>query len=207
MGMAQKSMARRNDHTREELVELTLQKVKEFLADQPHHNLSLRKIATQIGYVPSTLVNIFGNYNLLLLQVVAQTVDELRIEASTALENSNSTEEALYNLAYCYHDFAQQNPYRWQLIFQHTMNGENLPDWQSERIDNMTSMLEKLIAILSPTKSEYEIVEASRVLWAGVHGITVLSVDDKFFTSSPIDGKALIKNLLSNYLQNWHKNE
>lgn len=198
-------MARRNDHTREELIELTLKKVKEFLAVHPHHDLSLRKVATQIGYVPSTLVNVFGNYNLLLLQVVAQTVDELQIEASKALEQSNSTEEALFNLAYCYHDFAQQNPYRWQLIFQHTMNGEDLPDWQSNRIEAMTGMLEKLIAILSPNKSSIEIVQASRVLWAGVHGITVLSVDDKFFTSDPIDGKALIENLLLNYLKSWHQ--
>lgn len=198
-------MARRNDHTREELIELTLKKVKEFLAVHPHHDLSLRKVATQIGYVPSTLVNVFGNYNLLLLQVVAQTVDELQIEASKALEQSNSTEEALFNLAYCYHDFAQQNPYRWQLIFQHTMNGEDLPDWQSNRIEAMTGMLEKLIAILSPNKSPIEIVQASRVLWAGVHGITVLSVDDKFFTSDPIDGKALIENLLLNYLKSWHQ--
>lgn len=194
-------MARRNDHTREELIELTLQKVKEFLADHPHHDLSLRKVATQIGYVPSTLVNVFGSYNLLLLKVVARTVDELQLESSKALENSNSTKEALYNLAYCYHDFAQQNPYRWQLIFQHTMNGEDLPEWQANRINNMTSILEKLVAILSPHKSYEEIVEASRVLWAGVHGITLLSVDDKFFTSSPIDGKALIENLLTNYLK------
>lgn len=194
-------MARRNDHTREELIELTLQKVKEFLADHPHHDLSLRKVATQIGYVPSTLVNVFGSYNLLLLKVVARTVDELQLESSKALENSNSTKEALYNLAYCYHDFAQQNPYRWQLIFQHTMNGEELPEWQASRINNMTSILEKLVAILSPHKSYDEIVEASRVLWAGVHGITLLSVDDKFFTSSSIDGKALIENLLTNYLK------
>lgn len=194
-------MARRNDHTREELIELTLQKVKEFLDEHPHHDLSLRKVANLIGYVPSTLVNVFGSYNLLLLQVVARTVDDLQLESSKALERSNSTKEALYNLAYCYHDFAQQNPYRWQLIFKHTMNGEDLPDWQTSRINDMTSILEKLVGILSPDKSYEEIVEASRVLWAGVHGITVLCVDDKFFTSSPIDGKALIENLLTNYLK------
>lgn len=197
-------MARRNDHTREELIELTIDAVSEFLANQPHHELSLRKVANKIGYVPSTLVNVFGNYNLLLLQVVARTVDELQMEASLALEKSNSTEEALYSLAYCYHDFASKNPYRWQLIFQHTMNGEELPDWQANRIEAMTSMLEKLIAILSPNRTTEEVIEASRVLWAGVHGVTLLSVDDKFFTSSPIDGKALIANLLSNYLRSWH---
>ncbi|MDV7103992.1 TetR-like C-terminal domain-containing protein [Vibrio sp. TH_r3] len=194
-------MARRNDHTREELINLTLNKAKEFLANQPHHKLSLRKLANAIDYVPSTLVNVFGSYNLLLLQVVAQTVDELQAEAAKTLETSANPQDALYNLAYCYHDFAQHNPYRWRLIFQHSMNGEDLPDWQSQRIHNMTSMLEHLVAIISPEKSTEEVVESSRVLWAGVHGITQLSVDDMFFTSEPINGKALITNLLAHYLK------
>ncbi|MGC9460785.1 TetR/AcrR family transcriptional regulator [Vibrio genomosp. F10] len=196
-------MARRNDHTREELITLTLETVKDFLTDKPHHDLSLRKIANLIGYVPSTLVNVFGNYNLLLLHVVAQTLDELSSEARTVVEKSRDTQTALYELAYCYHDFAQQNPYRWQLIFAHNMNGEALPQWQSERINNMTGMLESLLGIMAPQRTENEILQASRVLWSGVHGITLLSVDDKFFASAPIDGKELIENLLSNYLSNW----
>lgn len=197
-------MARRNDHTREELISLTLDNVREFLDHNPHHDLSLRKVANMIGYVPSTLVNVFGNYNLLLLHAVAQTLDELKLEASNAIASTQDPEQALYQLAHCYHDFAQAHPYRWQLIFQHTMNGEELPKWQGERIDGMIGMLEQLMMVLAPDKSKDETIEASRVLWAGVHGITLLSVDDKFFTTTPIDGKALITNLISSYLKSWH---
>ncbi|EOV1173268.1 TetR/AcrR family transcriptional regulator [Vibrio fluvialis] len=196
-------MARRNDHTREELVSLTLKTVKEFLGNHSYHELSLRKIATMIGYVPSTLVNVFGNYNLLLLHVVAQTLDELSSEAKAVVSQCKDPEQALYQLAYCYHDFAQKNPYRWQLIFEHNMNGEVLPEWQAERIDTMTSMLEGLLKVIAPQRSDSEILRTSRVLWSGVHGITLLSVDDKFFAAEPIDGKALIEDLLSNYLANW----
>jgi len=198
-------MARRNDHTREELISLTLDSVKAFLNEHSYHELSLRKVANMIGYVPSTLVNVFGNYNLLLLHVVAQTLDELATEAKAVVSQCQDSEQALYQLAYCYHDFAQKNPYRWQLIFEHKMNGEELPDWQTERINNMTSMLEDLLALLAPQKTSSEVLQASRVLWSGVHGITVLSVDDKFFANEPVDGKNLIKSLLSNYLSNWSR--
>ncbi|HAS63594.1 MAG TPA: TetR family transcriptional regulator [Vibrio sp.] len=196
-------MARRNDHTREQLIAITLNAVKQFLNESSHHELSLRKIAQMIGYVPSTLVNVFGNYNLLLLHAVAQTLDELSNEAKAVVLKSQDPNEALYQLAYCYHDFAQRHPYRWQLIFEHNMNGDPLPEWQNERIDNMTGMLEGLLRQLAPNRGEKEVIQASRVLWSGVHGITLLSVDDKFFASEPIDGKELIKNLLSNYLKNW----
>ncbi|WP_027252842.1 TetR/AcrR family transcriptional regulator [Photobacterium halotolerans] len=196
-------MARRNDHTREELISMTLEQAKKFLSEHPHHELSLRKVAAMIGYVPSTLVNVFGNYNLLLLHAVAQTMDELFAEAEKQLQQSESTTDALRKLAYCYLNFAVDNPYRWQLIFQHTMNGEELPEWQNERINNMINMLESLIRQLIPDQSETAVMEASRVLWAGVHGITLLTVDDKLFTSTPVDGKALIDNLLDTYLNNW----
>jgi AcrR family transcriptional regulator len=196
-------MARRNDHTREELVALTLDTVKHFLSEHSYHDLSLRKLATMIGYVPSTLVNIFGSYNILLLQAVAQTLDELALEAQQVMVPSITPQQALFNLAYCYHDFALKHPYRWQLIFEHNMNGDPLPEWQSERIDNMTGMLESLLKMMAPDRSKHEVLTASRVLWSGVHGITLLSVDDKFFSSEPIDGKKLIENLLSNYLSNW----
>ncbi|GLT18222.1 TetR family transcriptional regulator [Vibrio zhanjiangensis] len=196
-------MARRNDHTREELISLTLDTVKDFLNENSYHELSLRKVANMIGYVPSTLVNVFGNYNLLLLHAVAQTLDELACEAKSVVEQSPDTKNALYQLAYCYHDFAQKHPYRWQLIFEHNMNGEQLPEWQAERIANMTGMLEQLLSLLAPQRSKQEVLQASRVLWSGVHGITLLSVDDKFFAAEPIDGKKLIENLLSNYIANW----
>lgn len=196
-------MARRNDHTREELISLTLATVKDFLEENSYHELSLRKIANMIGYVPSTLVNIFGNYNLLLLHVVAQTLDELSQESTKATSHCKDANEALFELAYCYHDFAQKHPYRWQLVFEHNMNGAELPDWQAKRIGDMTDMLESLLEQISPDRTESEVIQASRVLWAGVHGITLLSVDDKFFSSEPVDGKALISNLLSNYLMNW----
>ncbi|WP_162063155.1 TetR/AcrR family transcriptional regulator [Vibrio taketomensis] len=196
-------MARRNDHTREQLVIMTLNAVKEFLNHSSYHELSLRKIAQMIGYVPSTLVNVFGNYNLLLLHAVAQTTDELALEAKEKITQSQDYTQALYELAYCYHDFAKRHPHRWQLVFEHNMNGEPLPEWQDSRINNMTGMLEDLLKQLAPSRSEQEVVQASRVLWAGVHGITLLSVDDKFFAAEPIDGKELIENLLSNYLKNW----
>jgi len=197
------TMARRNDHTREELIALTLNTVKEFLASNTYHELSLRKVATMIGYVPSTLVNVFGSYNLLLLHAVAQTLDELSEEAKEVVSQCQDPKSALYELAYCYHDFAQRHPHRWQLIFEHNMNGETLPEWQAQRIDSMTGMLEQLLQLIGPERSQAEVLQASRVLWSGVHGITLLSVDDKFFAAEPIDGKELIENLLSNYLSNW----
>lgn len=204
--LQQDVMARRNDHSREELVEMTLNCVEEYLNTQPYHSLSLRKIAAMIGYVPSTLVNVFGSYNILLLHVVGRTLDDLRQQVSEKLATVEDPKDALFALANLYLNFAAANPFRWQLVFEHSMQGDTLPEWQSDRIQSMTGMLEAMLRQLSPSKSDTQIIEASRVLWAGVHGITLLSVDDKLFTTAPVDGAALIDNLLTGYLAGWVEN-
>ncbi len=196
-------MARRNDHSHQEIREMALDNVKLFLNEHSHHELSLRKLAKSIGYVPSTLVNIFGSYNLLLLRSIAQILDELMLQISQGIENSATPEEALKAIAYCYYDFAQQQPNRWKLVFQHNMNGEALPEWQENRINQMMSILERMIFSINNTKTHEDIVETSRVIWAGVHGITLLSLDDLLFSSTPIDGHKLIDNLLLNYINQW----
>lgn len=196
-------MARRNDHSHQEIRDMALDNVKIFLDDHTHHELSLRKLAKSIGYVPSTLVNIFGSYNLLLLRAIAQTLDELMQQVHLELEKSSTPEGSLQTIAYCYYDFAQQHPNRWQLVFQHNMNGEELPDWQENRINQMMSVLEDILKAINPSKENAEIVQSSRVIWASVHGITLLSLDDLFFSSSPINGHQLITNLLSNYINQW----
>ena len=44
------------------------------------------------------------------------------------------------------------------------MNGEVLPEWQAERIANMTGMLEQLLSHLAPQRTKQEVLQASRVL-------------------------------------------
>ena len=64
-------------------------------------------------------------------------------------------------------------------------------------------VLEEIIQAINPTKAQSEIEQSSRVIWASVHGITLLSLDDLLFSSTPIDGHLLIDNLLLNYINQW----
>ncbi|MBD1575503.1 MULTISPECIES: TetR/AcrR family transcriptional regulator [Vibrio] len=192
-------MARRNDHTREELFALTLDKVREFLETRPYHSLSLRKIATMIGYVPSTLINVFGSYNLLLLEVVGQTLDELYQEYEIIQKQELSPLDTLEAFSICYFEFATRQPHRWQLVFEHNMHGDELPKHAAERIFRVIQMLETQIRLIDPEQSEQKVVTISRIIWGSVHGITELSIGDQFYTNSELEGKALIHNFFDNY--------
>ncbi|CAH0533194.1 hypothetical protein VST7929_01056 [Vibrio stylophorae] len=198
-------MARRNDHTHEQLIHITLTEVNQFLENQPYHALSLRKIAAMIGYAPSTLINLFGSYDMLLLHVVSTIVDRLTAEITAAVEIENDPQQQLRVMAKCYLQFAKANPYAWQLVFAHSMGGEQLPSWQQHRIDHLLGLIETMVAKLGPKLDAEATMQTSRVLWAGVHGITLLAVDDKLFTAQPVDAGHLIDNLLQHYLASWSK--
>ena len=60
-------MARRKDHSPEELKALVIEAVLGFLQEQPAEKLSLRQLAKMVGYSPGTLINLFGSYAHLIL--------------------------------------------------------------------------------------------------------------------------------------------
>ncbi|KEQ16809.1 TetR/AcrR family transcriptional regulator [Endozoicomonas numazuensis] len=197
-------MARRYDHSREEIQQLTLEKVSEILKTESVHSLSLRKIAKVVGYTPATLINIFGNYSGLLLAVNAESLDELHELSITALASEANALKKLHALANVYLSYACEHTHRWQLIFDHRMpEGEEVPHWHQQRIDLMFSLLDGCLQIIAPEKSSSERETATRVLWAGVHGICLLATEDKLFSKAHASGEMLIQSLIDNYLNSW----
>ncbi|HEV3447204.1 MAG TPA: helix-turn-helix domain-containing protein, partial [Gemmataceae bacterium] len=69
-------MARRSDHTREELKDLAIQAAIALIEADGIGQFSARQVAARIGYTVGTLYNVFGSYDELLLNVNARTVDD-----------------------------------------------------------------------------------------------------------------------------------
>lgn len=197
-------MARRSDSSPQELQERVLAQIHAMLEELPAAQISLREVARRAGYSAGALVHSFGSWNYLLLQVNASTLDELAARLSKVLQDCSDATRALHQIAQAYLDFALTHRNRWRLIFEHKLGPqEPLPDWHDLRIQNLFRMLEQLLAQLKPTATPSDLKSAARVLWGGVHGITVLCVDEKLFADADIQGNQLIDSLLTNYLQSW----
>lgn len=197
-------MARRSDSTPQELQERVLAQTRAMLEDIPAAQISLREVARRAGYSAGALVHSFGSWNYLLLRVNAETLDELALIMNQVLQGVQDPKQALCRIAQAYLDFALTHRNRWRLIFEHKLGpGEPLPDWHGQRIQRLFALLERRLAELNPAAAETEIRKTARVLWGGVHGITLLSVDEKLFAEPEIHGRDLIQSLLSHYLRSW----
>lgn len=200
-------MARRFDHSSEEITAMALQWVKQHLQEASADSLSLRKVAKGIGYSPGTLINLFGSYGYLLLRVNAETLDELSQRMEAAIVSDADPKQQMNAMALNYLDYALAHTHRWRLIFELRLaEDEDIPDWQQQRINQLLNKVKSLLEALNPNASSAAIEQTARVIWAGVHGISFLAVEDKLFSPTNLNNADMVTALISNYLTGWLSN-
>lgn len=202
-------MARRSDHTREELKELALKSAEELLNDKSASELSTRQIATKMGYTVGTLYQIFKNLPDLLLHVNARTLKILYEDCQKLKISKDDYQSNILAYANVYLEFAHCHPKLWELIFDNSilgdqsLNDDDLPDWYLNQVNLLFSLIETQLKAIQPDLSALEITQASRVLWSSVHGICTLSINNNLFANSACTSEQLIHSLITNFISGW----
>ena len=170
-------MARRSDHSREEIHEMALAAAEKIISEQGYTGLSARKVASAIGYTVGTLYLVFDNLDDLILQVNGRTLDRLHRRMLEEQVESRDAKETLLQLGHTYIRFADEDPHRWQMIFESRFpENRDMPTWFREKVARMFSLVEMRLTPLAKDRSSEEIAQAARALWGGVHGICILAI-------------------------------
>ena len=199
-------MARRKDHTPVQLTQLTIDTVIEFIQHRSISQLSLRSLAKLIGYSPGTLINLFNSYNYLLLAVSGYTLGQINQQITADLDGlyNSSAQDKLLTIAKSYLQFASEHPGQWRQVFEHRLEDNQIINSEhQQKIDGLFAKVEPLLLALAPNADSNELVRCCRTLWASVHGICIISVEDKLFAPSQISSESLIESLINHYLTNW----
>ena len=191
-------MARRSDHTREELADLAIDAAIALIEDEGFANFSARQVAAKIGYTVGTLYNVFGTYDELLYHVHARTLDHWYEFLQARLKRGKA--EPLRVLARGYVEYAKTHYNRWIALFEPPRDKSILvPDWYQERIKRFFAMLEDTIA--SAGHDRRKVKRDAQVLWAGIHGISILSLTERLEMVGAEPTEALVNALIDNYLK------
>lgn len=194
-------MGRRSVHTPEELREHIIRAATELITTQGLSGLSAREVARRIGYSPGTIYNVFVNLDDLVLTIEARMLDELDASLQ-ALPAADNAHQHLLQLAEAYLRFTHQNPRLWNLLFEHHLPANiDVPPAYREKLDGLLARIEDALRPLANTTDEAELKRRSRVLWAGVHGITSLSTADKLSSITAESAWPLVKDLMETYLK------
>jgi AcrR family transcriptional regulator len=165
---------------------MALDAVEQLLNQEEYTGLSLRRIASQVGSAPSTLINLFGSYNYLLLSVSARVLERLLEQMQLVCEQTFATGELkLLALAKAYAEFAHSQPQAFRLVFAlHLGPEEPLPESQQQLIAELIGLLELQLGDLLPNLPSSKLALASRSFWSSIHGLTGLALDDKLFSQA-----------------------
>lgn len=197
-------MARRNDHSREEIREMALAAAENLLDREGTAGLSARKIAGEIGYAVGSLYLVFQNLDDLCIQVNARTLGNLGEQLDRVVSRDDEILARILALGRTYLDFAARHPGRWDLIFGHPpIAGTELPDWYRRQVGTLFDRVEVLLASFAPERSPMDRALAARALWSGVHGVCTLALGGKLDIAGIAEAEKLTESLIRNYLSGW----
>lgn len=192
------NMARRYEHTHEELLNLAINAGHKLIEKQSLSGLSLRKAAQIMGYSVGTLQQLFGSYTNYILHINAIVLDDLyqTIQEKQSQTDSNNSLDKVRAVCYCYLEYSQQKHHLWRAIYDFSSpDGFELPDWYQAKID---ALLVTLTQTLTPIFQQ-QAQEHAQVIWASIHGICYLGSHQKLDLVHAQNTQSLVDRFLNQY--------
>ncbi|MGR8940383.1 MAG: TetR/AcrR family transcriptional regulator [Gammaproteobacteria bacterium] len=199
-------MARRSQHSLEEIKTMVLKAAETLVIEEGAKALTMRNIALEIGYTPGSIYMVFENMSDLILHLNARTLEAM-VERFELAPNADP-ERCIQELARLYLDYARDNFNRWNLLFEHRPHDDaELPDWYRGKIEQAFVRFESEFARLTPERDGGQTRLAARALWGGIHGICMLGLTGKFKNAGSADVDAGVMLLVRNFLDGWRRHD
>lgn len=197
-------MARRHDHSREEIRQMALDAAEAIVATQGYKGLSARKVTSAINYTVGTLYLVFENLDDLVLQINGRTLDRLFDWLLARRGKTGTPRDELLGLANAYIDYAEAETPRWNMLFEYiTEKGNALPDWYLIKLGKVFGLAEEALKPLADHRAELEVEQAARVLWASVHGICTLKIRQRMDLAGGQSTEQMAHMLIDNFLRGF----
>ncbi len=193
-------MARRSDHSREELFQMMVAAARRIIAAEGVGGLTARKVAKAVGYSPGSIYNVFKNLDDLIVQVNAETLD-LLIADFGAISLSGRPEADLPVIVEHYLAFEEAHPNLWSALFDYNLKeGSHWPDWYFGKIEQLFTMAEAAVVPIYGDAPGRESRIAIQTLWAGLHGITSLARSGSLGIVADATTRSMAHHLTATYL-------
>lgn len=192
-------MARRGDHSLEQIKNMILDAAEELVIEGGLSQLRVRKIALKIGYTVGSVYMVFDNMTDLILHIKGRTLDAIA-EQMEEIATINA-EQHLEALAGVYIRFASQNFNRWSMVFENRLPQNTvIPVWYQKKVDELYGKFEKQFAFLVPELSPAQRKQTALAYQGGIHGICALMLNTPISGLKDIDLEESIKLLVRRFI-------
>lgn len=154
--------------------------------------LNARDLALEVGCSLGAIYNVFPHLDAIIFEVNSRTLalfEAFFARRHGSLDALGGTDagEALVKLAETYLAFAVEHGRRWRALFEHSLSeAEGLPKSYLDDQARLFALVERPIAALRPDFTDEQRVLFARTLFAAVHGVISLSIEERLL-SLPVD--------------------
>lgn len=160
--------------------------------------LQARRVARDADCSVGTLYNVFGDMDGLVLALNQTTVRRLGDDLISSFETTEGqpVETRLTALALTYMQFAHESLPLWRAVFEHRLpDGADIPaDYKADQA-RLLALIETIVA--AGIADEALRRRAARALFAAIHGIVQLALDQKLADFDPEATEAEIRFVVS----------
>ncbi|MEI6335925.1 MAG: WHG domain-containing protein [Methylococcaceae bacterium] len=193
-------MARRSEHSLEELKVLVLSAAETIVVEEGFSALKVRTIAMEIGYTVGSIYMVFTNMADLIMHINAGTLDAIATQLEQ-VQKEGGAEQSIQILARSYLRYASQNFNRWHAVFDYSLSVDSkITAWYQEKVDKVFALLEVPFLEFAPALSEDHRKRAVRALWFGVHGVCALSLKGQSDKADIDDIEETLALLVKNFM-------
>jgi AcrR family transcriptional regulator len=167
-------MARRADHSKEELATLVIGAAEAMIAGEGVESLSARALGREIGYTAGTLYHHFRDLDDIVTQVNARTLAGLA-EAFRGAEVSSDPRRMLHNYADAFLGFLAARRNLWNALFEFRRQpGVEVPAWYVEAIAGLIRIIAKCFREIRPDLDEKIAAQSGQLVFASIHSVSSL---------------------------------
>jgi len=200
-------MARRSEHSQEEIKNMVLEASEEIIQDEGFSALKVRRIAADIGYTVGSIYMVFSNMNDLNMHIKARTwknmAESLKAQVQQPVSANSINEYALNYL-----DFAVNNEGLWRMLFEHQLPvGELVPSWYLRERYSVIEFFYQLLKQLNPSRSDEQIRQVAQTLIEGVQGICMQLIMQRHSKENIQVARENIKLLVDCFMRGWAKGD
>ncbi|HAV13179.1 MAG TPA: hypothetical protein DCX06_06785 [Opitutae bacterium] len=190
-------MARRKDHSREELTQLALNAGRELVMAKGPSALSARNVAKHIGYTPGTLYNLFDNIDGLAAAINTQNLENFAETIRIILNEEAKPKKRLKKIAQAYLDFQTSEPHLWALLFATPIQHQSESYHCAIHLvfDQVTAVMKQLGYSKKTSRQN------AKILWSTLHGVCLLRSSGKLDVSEVDTSEELVERFLNQYFK------
>lgn len=197
-------MARRADHTPDQLRDLIVSAARDIIVSDGIRSLSTRAIASKIGYTSGTLYQHFADIKEIILHVNSLTMQGLVDQMLTNQVADDDPRSRIHRYADIYIEYIRGNRNAWDAMFDYRRApDEKVPAWYIGQIEKLISLVEDCFARLDVTGKGITPSQASRLLWASVHSVCTLEGGGRLEFVMREDLEVLIHRLVNVHINSF----